>query len=375
MSISNFSDFVAHTGPAILTSPEKIVNDAVNTTYLLSKLMTGKPMRELIQGGQTIDDVIKFTGNSSYSTYAAGESFTPTNKQTDTTISVPWRFSKAFYTITDEESVLNGGNQELTGQARFHRYKRIQASKEQGAWTDMFNGMEDDLMAVPDNSEMEAAGGKKPYSIFSLISPDTTNYHYSGFTTVQTIDPATQSGWRNVVSTYDHTQLSDQTSGLIAAFDDFFEDINYVPPTIGGRGSEHFEAESPMPAGFFITSKQGSKLYKQELRASNDRLVEPQDPAYNKPKYSGLEVCKIDNLTTAAVYTSAAEASGEPRYYFIDPRYLKVVIHQQRFFTQLPPKDDVNTPFTKVVYFNTYWNLFMRSRKRHGVIAPASPTN
>ena len=58
MSISNYTDFVATTGPAILTGPESVINEAVNKSYLMSLFIKGKPMKELLQGGQTIDDVI-----------------------------------------------------------------------------------------------------------------------------------------------------------------------------------------------------------------------------------------------------------------------------------------------------------------------------
>jgi len=374
MAITNYADFVATTGPAILTGPEQVVNDAAKNSYLLRQLLKGKPMKEVLQGGQTIDDVIQFEGGGTFKNYGVDDTFTPTNKQITDTISVPWRFSSFSYTIADQESLLQG-TAEMTAKARFHRFKRLQSIKEQGAWTDAFNGMEDSLTAVPDSAEMETNGGKQPQSIFSLISPDETNFHPSGYTTVQTIDPATVTGWRNPVSTYDHTSPGDADSGLIAAFDDLIEDVEYESPGIQPGMTE----PEGIPQGFFITSKQGITAYKRQIRASNDRLVgsnSPQDPGYSRVKYDGMDIKKISNLATAAVYTSAVEASGEARFYFINPKYLKIVFHSQRFFEAKPPMRDISTPNKQTFYYDVYWNLFIRSRKRGGgVIAPASPTN
>jgi hypothetical protein len=168
--------------------------------------------------------------------------------------------------------------------------------------------------------------------------------------------------------------MRDQTNGLIAAFDDLVEDVRYVPPQIEQNA---FDASQPS-TGFFITSKQGVKLFKQEVRASNDRLVganSPSDPAYLKTLYGGAEILKIDNLETAALYTGAAEASREPRYYFIQPEYMKVIFHTDRYFVKEGPFNDKDNPFSHTVYFDVYWNLFCRSRQRQGVIAPSSPTN
>jgi len=372
-ALATFTDFVATTGPAYITGPEQVINEAVKKTYLLSRFLKGKPTAESLQGGQTINDVVMFDDNGSYQSYGPNDTFTPTNKQVTSTISENWRFSKFDYSWTNQEILLQGSSS-MTREARFKVYKNTKKIKESSAWTSGLNGMENDLTAVPNNADMETASGTKPYSIFAFLSPDTTNYHYSGFTTVMGINPANEEGWRNPVSTYDHTAISDTTNGLIAGFDDLVEDVHYIPPEIQASA---FDASSPA-TGFFVTSKQGVKLYKQQVRAANDRLMgasSPSDPAYLKTLYGGADILKIDNLTTAALYTSAAEASGEPRYYFIQPQYMKVIFHTDRYFEKEGPFNDKDNPFSWTVYFDVYWNLFCCSRQRQGVIAPASPTN
>lgn len=372
-ALATFTDFVATTGPAYITGPEQVVNEAVKKTYLLNRFLKGKPTSESLQGGQTINDTIMFEDNGSYASYSPNDTFTPTNKQVTSTISENWRFSKFDYSWTNQEVMLQGSSS-MSREARFKVYKRLKKIKEESAWTSGLNGIENDLTAVPNNADMETASGTKAYSVFAFLSPDETNYHYSGFTTVMGIDPASESRWRNVVSTYDHTAISDQTSGLIAAFDDMVEDVRYIPPEIQTGA---FDASQPA-TGFFITSKQGVRLYKQQVRAANDRLLgaaSPSDPAYLKTIYGGAEILKIDNLTTAALYTSAAEASGEPRYYFIQPQYMKIIFHTDRYFVKEGPFNDRDNPFSHTVYFDVYWNLFCCSRQRQGVIAPTSPTN
>ena len=50
-ALSNFNDFMNLTGPRYLTSAEQVVNEAVENTYLLSRMLKGKGMDSVIQGG------------------------------------------------------------------------------------------------------------------------------------------------------------------------------------------------------------------------------------------------------------------------------------------------------------------------------------
>ncbi len=364
-ALEEFTDFVATTGPTYLKSAEDVVNEAVKNNYLLSACLANDA-KESIQGGESIKDVILFEDNGSFSTYKPNATFSPGNPQVTDTISVPWRFAKFEYTYTDQEVMLNGGSSQLNRKAKFQQYKKLKRIKEQAAWTSGLNGMEDLITAAPSTSEMETTSGSDPYSLFAFISEDTTNYHPSGWSTIQGVDPAAESRWRNQVSTYDHTSPLDNSDGIITSFDDMIEDVKFEPPQ---TRREYFENPT-LNKCKILTSKQGVTLYKQALRANNDRLVggtSPQDPDYTNPVYSGIPVKKVDNLSTAAVYTSAVEAAGEPRYYWVNFNYLKLILHADRHFVKKGPMVHPNQPFSYVCYFDVWFNLFCRSRQRHGV--------
>ena len=59
------------------------------------------------------------------------------------------------------------------------------------------------------------------------------------------------------------------------------------------------------------------------------------------------------------------------RYEYLDADYLRPVFHKDRFVKQHTIKEHPNTPFTKVVPIDVYYNLAPRSRQRLGIVAPA----
>tara|TARA_R110000803_G_C11989495_1_gene321990 strand:- start:45207 stop:46340 length:1134 start_codon:yes stop_codon:yes gene_type:complete len=373
-ALAEFTDFVGITGQAIFSGPNDIINDSTeHNTYLLRKALKGKPLSAVVKGGRTIDDTIQFDNNGSFSNYQTNAVFSPSNPQLTTNISINWRFSKFEYVYTDQEIELNATDG-MTEGARFHQYKEIKMQKEMGAWSSGVDGIENQLLAVPVTGDQEAAGGEDQYSIFSFISEDTTNFHPTGWTTIEGINPANEANWRNQVTTYDHTDPLNITTGVFAAFDEMKQDIYFEMP---GTRDQYFENDT-MNRCCIIASKQGMTLYQQALRASNDRLVgngNSSDPSYADPAYAGIPVKRISGLDDAAVYTSAAEAAGEPRYYWLNFNYIKVVFHTNKYFQQSAPIRHPNQPFTHVVYFDTYWNMIMRSRRRQGIVAPTTPSN
>jgi hypothetical protein len=61
-----FTDFVKSTGPAYLTGPEQIVNEAQLLNYaFLERSIRGREMSEIVQGGESIKDTIIFEGSVS----------------------------------------------------------------------------------------------------------------------------------------------------------------------------------------------------------------------------------------------------------------------------------------------------------------------
>lgn len=378
LALPSFTDFFTNTGPAFLTGVNEVINEAQKQTYVLGKLLKGRGMDEVVQGGRTIDDTIMFESGGTYAHYDPNDTFQWRNPQLTTQISVPWRFSIAHMSWTDQEvelQVSDGMSAKGAGQV----YKRIKRIKEQSMWTDMLNGMENDLWRAAQNAQDNMEGNvanvtHMPYSFGAFITENTTDYHETGWSTIETVDPATQSGWRNRVRTYDYDDPFDadgDRDGLIHAFDNMFLDVQFESP---GTKEEYFTKVN-LNRQMICASFAGVNMYKDFLRQSNDRLVSPQDGAYNDPAYSGIPVKGISTLNTAAIYgsTPAVELSATPdgyRYWWINGNFVKPVFHSRRYMEVHDPMRHPNQPFTTIVPTDTWWNLLCRKRTACGIVAP-----
>lgn len=365
-AIVTFSDFLLATDEKVITPSGKILNEAVKNTYLLREATRGRDDSEVFQGGSKLTDRIMLDDNGSFAFYQPNDEFNPTTVQVLTKISVNWRFAKSDYSFTDEEILLNEGGDEVV-------YKRLKRSYEQSAHTAMFNGMEDAIWAFPSATSMEADAGKTAYSIPAFIDEIGTDHHWPGFTTIMTVDPATESRWRNKIARYNSAAPLDGTNGIVPGMDRLFLQVQFVSPD---TASDYFENDT-LARMKILTNLTGQTLYKQALRALNDRLVSPQDPAYNSPVYSGIPVKYISTLDTAlldqeaASTTPAAWAATEPRFYFINFNYLFPCYHSKRYMTTVGPiPGGPKQPFSHVVYKNTYYNWFLQSRQRQGILTP-----
>ena len=393
-ALSVFNDFMTATDSAILTSPDSIVNEAVKNNYLLRRFMKGRGPEEVLQGGKTIKDQILFDEDSTFEYYQPNATFTWQNPQVLEEWEIQWRFCVDHMSWTDHEIELNAGGG-LSSKARHAVYKRLRRVKEQRLWTSLINGVDDALFAVPDTAEMEAAGGTKPYSIPCFINEATNGLFHNGtaaWTTKQGIDPTVLTKWKPKQATYDvdhHGGLAahDNSAGVLAAFDNMYLSVKFsAPPT----KQEYFENDN-LYRQFIACSKLGITTYSQILRLQQDRFaVSPQDPAFIKPTYAGIELEYVSDLDTAALYTAQSgnalvqESNGQisvgsgaaqalsmgPRYYWINANYLKPVFHAKRYMHRHDVMTHPNQPFTHVQPVDCWMNFVCQSMQRQGIISP-----
>lgn len=243
----------------------------------------------------------------------------------------------------------------------------------------MFNGMEAALFAYPSATAMEADAGKVAYSLLAFLDEIGTDHHWPGFTTVMGVDPATETRWRNKIKTYDSANPFDEETGIIAGMDDLFLQVEYTAPE---TASEYFENDT-LRKMKILTNREGTTKYKQALRRANDRLVSPQDPAYNSPVYSGVPVKYIASLDTALADQESAVAgtarawqAGAPRYLFLNFNYIFPFFHSNQYMVSTGPiRGGVRQPDSWAVYKFVYYNIFLRSRQRQGVLTPVGFTS
>jgi hypothetical protein len=201
-ALNQFNDFVEATGPTYVTGPEDLVNDAQLNTYSFGALMggdTGK--KKMIQGGSDIRESIVFEDNGTFTFRLPGETRNWVNPQKLEKTKVFWRFSEAHMSWTRQEVMLNDRVKYGDAEARFQAYVDLRNEKELLMWTAKWNGMEQQLWAKPTVAEMEAEGGKQPYSVPAFINGETNGLFVPGdsatFTTIEGIDPTDTTIGRN----------------------------------------------------------------------------------------------------------------------------------------------------------------------------------
>ena len=369
-ALSTFTDFIDTTGPSFLTSAEEVVNEACKNNYLLRRFLRGQGPSETVQGGSSIKDTIMFDEESTFQYYEPNQTFTWENPQVLENWEIHWRFCVDHMAYTDAEVELNVGTG-MSRAARHTAYKRLKRIKEQRLWTSILNGMEDALFAVPSNSAMEATTGTRPYSIPAFLNEET-NGLYSGFTSVQGLAPATYSKWVPQQKTYGSTDV-DNADNIISKMDELFLDVQFTPPP---SHQEYFDDPS-LNAMFIACSKAGQRIYTQLLRSSQDTFVTAsrQDPAYQSPKYAGIDLVHAPKLDEYAGYaggsfTELTATNQGPRYYFINGNYMKFVFHTTRYMYQHPAMRHPNQPFTTIVPVDSWYNFVCRSRQRQGILSP-----
>jgi hypothetical protein len=429
-ALSKFADFIAATGPAYLTGPEVLVNEAVERNYLWGALASG-PQGINIQSGTEIRDALMLDSSNTFEFYKPNATFSYRNPNVLDTTTAPWRFAVDHMAFTDHEIELNAG-EGLSRDGIKGVYKRLKRVKEQRMTTSLVNGMEKSLFANPvaDATEIADAAGSQPFPLSLFINEiivDSAETQLGeirgggnplGFTDVQGIDPFTNPRWSNQVAFYDGSTNPDPGTavstvsrsrvgqsaagnnhtvgarnipfgGFLNAFDDMFLKCQYTAPA---QFSEYFD-NATMAQQMILTSRAGLNQYTDALRDANDRLVSPQDPAYAQPTYAGIPLRYISQLDTAKLYPGDSDASqnnsydlnvaegddaelsahGErsARYYFVNGEYLNVVLHGNHFFKKSDVMRHPNQPYTSIVLCDCWWNLMARSRQRHGIIAPA----
>lgn len=361
-AINAFTDFyVDTTGPNIFSGVKDIISDARLQNYGLLDGLMGQ--RRGVQGGNKIQDVVLLDQSSQAKNYQPGESANIANEQNSSTISADWRFSRVSITWTEAEILLNGGGSSVSRSAMFHQFKDLKNLKKKDGLTAMLDLVEKNFAASAANqqSEMEATGGKKPYSIFAGVTSD--GLAPTGWTTVHGQNPTTKTNWRNPTESYVAATPFDDTDGILAGFDQLVLEMNF-------RGAPTFQQFNDVTENrnrVVYTNREGLAKYVQSLRAANDiTRAGPQDPAFPGPVYDNIPIIDVAAFDELSTFTA-----GSPDYLFIDKNHVKMVVHQEKFFKQMEPLRDRQTPDTVTVWVDLYYNFIFNSRKRQGYLSAA----
>ena len=374
-TIDTFFDFLEATTRAKVSSTQEFVNEATAQSYLLEFFLSG-PMEDMLRGGTEITETIMFDEKGQYGTYSPGDTEDWKIRDVLERTTVPWTFSDTAMVWYEQELALNTPSG-ATAQQLHHIFVDMQTKKERQTQTDVINGMEDQLLAVPDNSLMEAKGATTPMSIFALINEEPLGL-YPGFTTVQQVDPSLEAGWIPVQQDYTVADPAAEANGLLNALDDATMLVRYRPtpvdPTIS-RESTHSDM-------MIITQSEGMNQYRRVQREANNSIWVHghADPGHPNPIFIDIPIIWIPAMDTApvyddgssgrVVYNSGSAAVAGARYIGINKKELKMYFHTENMMKKLEPERIQGQKDIVRQRIRNWNNLLMSSRQRQFHIKP-----
>jgi hypothetical protein len=376
--LDKFSDFQYLTRDIKLTGPEELLNEAVSHNYLIGDMLTGRESDHIFRGGTKITERIQARDNNSFRTYKPNDELNPTAADTVRRINANWRFTVGGYAWNDNEILLNEGDP--------NRYGDLKYDYEQGAMTSIVNGMEGLLFNQASQTDMEADAGETPYSIPTFITEETTGYT-AGLSTIMGLAPSSEPWWDNQRAGYDASdaETADNKTNIFSAFDIVMRKVRFQMINIA-QMRKYWEDDN-LRKMRIVTNGNGRDIFMRMLRAKNYLLravgTDGQDAAYPDPRYDGYPVQWVEKLDTAALFGSTynslassfnangSMATGYPRFYFLNMKYLFPVFHNQKYFDQVMRDGGARQPFTHVMWIDTYYNLVCRSRRRQGIVYPS----
>lgn len=372
-AVSAWENYWRNTREARASGPDEILNELTKRKYLIGRLSRNEG-NLAVSGGGELRDTIKLSAYSNARTYKPGETRNPTRGNTDKTILSPWRFHEADRLVTEAEMATNKGD-------KFAMFKNLEKSVQVDLWTDLCNFMETQLWQRPDAANMESLviSPGLMYSIPVFIT-ESGRRPPSWTTTIQQVDPTTETNWQNEVATYDSAALDDPTNGLFAAFDRAFAKIDYTAP----EGFEQYMENDDLNGMVIATNLDGLGIFQALCRSANNiTRAGPNDPSYHGPNWHGVPIRYISALDTALLdetgavvgtsegtYSGTAYPAGKPRFFLINTKYAKLWYHPDHLWNEVD-KDGGMQARDVIAHFLECWaNLFFRSRRRHAIITP-----
>jgi hypothetical protein len=356
MALLNHADFLAASRDTRVVDKGTLLNEATKNNYFFFSRMM-KSSEKKFRGGNKLVDRIQGDTAGSFSFYSPNDEFSPTQADTLKSIEVNWAFAQSHYVLIKETAALNQGDS--------NAYLDYIKSLEQGCVVDTINGLEDALWATPVTATMEstAADPVIPYSLLCFntqdgLAPSSTNggATTSDWTTLQQLNPSTESWYRNKFKSYAVTTPDDPDSGLIAAMDDIVLQTRFDLPDAMNKYTESEDLQKMC----ITTSRDGIVFYKARLRALNDRMEQLRDPAITGPQFQGVPIIWV------AALDDAGWTDNQPDYLFWNFNFICPFFHTDMYMDEKIVDGGAKQPNSTVVYKFSWYNLICRSRRRQG---------
>lgn len=377
-ALSLFNDLNAAAPAAFLSSRQAVLNEAQKSTYLLSRILRGRDVREAFSAGPKIKIAMMFDEKSTAQFYQPNQPMDWLNPQVIDTAEINHRFMVDHKAWNAQELEYAAG---MSTESMNRYILDLKRTKDMRVWTSILNKMDSALMAIAggESANMETASGLKPYSLPALFSEDTTTYMPTNWSTIHTKSPTTESKWRNPVRTYDADDPDDSGGdgqGLERAFDNMQADLMFELP---GTRDEYFEKPN-LNRQLICTSLAGLNQYRDLLRNRNDRTYSRTGLGLPAVDWSGIDIIRIADLETNLLYddetktesTAVTDYDG-PRYWWFNFNYVKLEFHPNRWFHMHAIREPEEQMDGYVQPISVWYNLFTTSRRRGGgIIKPVA---
>jgi hypothetical protein len=406
--ISEFTALMASTPIKFASGRKKFVNDVISRNPCAAMFLRGRDISEVIQPGPKVKDRILLDAAQRFRSYFPGQSWNINNTQPGTNYEAPWAFNGSYMTWTEQEIELNKPGS-MSDEGRMALYKDIKYQKEMEVLTDIVEGMDDALLAVPNAATMEAAAINESadrviYSIFALVNEEANGLFINSataaerFTSIYGLTPTDYTdregngNWQPKRLRYDAADLGDSVNGLISRMEEMTLELDYkvhsaIPTPLGDKGMLGDKTQWNRYA--ILTHLQGVKDYRAAKYTLGDQLVRRPDPSFRDEfgySFFGIPIDwspKIDSLpifnSSSADGTDGAAGAGVTydnagnagsRFWFFDTDHLRLFFHTNKMLEKRAPREpdkSVELWWQPIV---CWWQLFPKSLRRHGVVYP-----
>lgn len=399
--VTAWNNYMEAQGPLYVNGPNDVYNDAqLFRTWSTGRLMGGSKNKrnDVGVGGSEIRFSTFFETGQVTKHVQPGETRTWSQPQklVHGTLRKRYRETHMAWTrqiIMDNEGIRNGN---------FDAYVNHRRHLEQVMQTDYWNFDEAHVWREPNYTEMEGSNPTEGwfYSVPAFINEYTNGlYNNSGtagtaWTTIHGFDPTSTTRGQNryVHNTAVYSNEITSNSGansifrlntIIDAMEKAWMLVDWHKPPKNGEYFDDVMANKQV----IYCSPEGQRAYTHTLRVSQDRYVQPQDPAYNEPTFNGIPMHRTSALTTATLYpadgggsftnnvaestTNCANGSG-PRYYFVNSETMFPFYDPDMFFERGEVRNHFNDPDTFVQPIFLWGNLMCPRRSTHCLIRPGA---
>lgn len=386
------------TGQAILTPENAIKNAVTRNSYFLNRWMEGKPKEWYLQGGTKIVDIIYLQEQSNAQWYNPDkQDFNYVNVQSGQSHETNWRHLFNHWSFTDHERIINEGGGMGVSIGAFQRFKQYMLLKLMNGITTWVHQLEEAAITTPDNTSMEAGThptANVPNSIGVHITENTSGLP-TGFTTVQTLSPATFPNWDNQRGTYAVSTGATTADDLWDGFRKVFSKCSHDKLPMQG---EPYASVRTSPS-FIGCSLWGMRLIERFMRTgsmtSGDArfLGMRSDPAWPYPVFNSSPMVYISGFDGSAgskvgrLFTDGAGGSYTdendlfavggsfkkgPRFWFFHGMSQGYVWMRDRVMYRKPPFSPDRQPFNNVIVTDTWCNITCQNRRELGILGPSA---